>query len=252
MSLKELTNVRFTRNVAAMTLLLAFAATSAMAAPDLKELASPIHDFSATVNATQVNIDELVKISKDYANTYRIQTTRVFYKSPNHVRVTGSVGPLGVDMVINGNTKKVKFGPIHHTDDLTDKPGQKSGLMDFGVITADQLEDYTWKFIRQEGADKAPLLVYELRFKNIKEDPSRRLIWVDPIHKVMVRRQTYQQFHDNSLKMTLKFDGLKEVSAGVWVPTIVKVYNSEGKLGAISKETGIKVNNNMPIQTFDM
>jgi hypothetical protein len=240
--------VIFPRYLASTLSLLVLALSPALAAPDLKDLSAPIRDYSATVKATKVNTPELVKISKSYANSFRIKTTRVYYKTPNHVKVAGSIGPLSVTLVINDNTKKVKMGPIRHTVDLSDKPGQKSGLMDFGVITDDQLEDYTWKFVRRDG----PLYVYELRFKNLKEDPSRRLVWVDPVHKVMTRRMTYKQYHDNDLKMDLRFEGVKAVAPGVYVPTIVKVYNAEGKLGAVSQISAVRVNRGISLKEFDL
>jgi outer membrane lipoprotein-sorting protein len=227
----------------------ALAVSQAMAAPDLRSLVSPIKDFSSTVTATQVNTDELVKISDDYARAYKIKTNHVYYKSPGHIKVDSSIGPLKIVYVINGNKKSVKYGFIKKDIDVTDKPGQKQSLLDFGILTADQLADYTWKFVREETVKGAPLDVFELRFKNIKEDPSRRLIWVDPVHKVVVRRQTYHQFRDNVLKHDMRFEGLKRVGK-VWVPTIIKVYNADGKLGATSKQSNIKINKGLSLSLF--
>jgi hypothetical protein len=231
--------------------LLALAVTQALAAPDLRSLVSPIKDFSSTLTATQVNTDELVKISDDYARAYKIKTNRIFYKNPGHIKVDSSVGPLKVVYVINGNQKAVKYGFIKKQIDVTDKPGQKQSLLDFGILTADQLNDYTWKFVREESVKGAPLDVYELRFRNFKEDPSRRLIWVDPIHKVVVRRQTYHQFRDNVLKHDMRFEGLQPVG-GIWVPTIIKVYNADEKLGATSKQTNIKINQGLSMSAFNL
>lgn len=223
-------------------------ASQAVAAPDLRQMVSPVKSFTATLNVKQVNMDELVKIRKDYAQSYRVKTSNVYYQYPEHVKIAGNVGPVPIVYVIKGDTKYIKYGPIRREKNLVNDPGQKQTLLDFGVLTADQLNDYTWKYLRQDG----PLHVYELRYRNFKEDPSRRLIWVDPARKVVLRRQVFHQRRDNDLKMELRHEGLKQVRPGIWIPTIVKVYNDQGKLGATSQLVNITVNKPVPLSAFKL
>ena len=235
--------------VAGMLTLMA-AQQAPAAAPDLRTMVAPLRDYRSTLTATQINTPELAKIGKDFANSYRVKTTNVTYRAPNQVKVDGRVGPVSVVYLINGTRKSWKYGPIKGSKDVTNDPGQRQGLLDFGLLTADQLDYYTWKFIRTERVKGAPLHVFELRFKNFREDPSRRLIWVDPVHKVVVRRQTFRQRQDNVMKHDLRFENLKPVGGGVWSATTIRVFNGEGKLGAVSRLSNIQVNKGIPASIF--
>jgi outer membrane lipoprotein-sorting protein len=221
------------------------AAVAQAAAPDLPALSSPIRSFTSTMTVQQVNMNELTKIRKDYAQSYRVKTSNIKYQYPDRVKIDGNVGPMSVIYVIDGDTKHIKYGPLRQTKNLVNDPGQKQGLLDFGVLTTDQLNDYNWRYLRQEG----PLHVYEMRFKNPR-DASRRIVWVDPQRKVVVRRHIFHQKRDNDLKMELRHEGIKQVAPGIWFPTIVKVYNSEGKLGATSLISNITVNKPIPASAF--
>ncbi|MBW3622780.1 MAG: outer membrane lipoprotein-sorting protein [Armatimonadetes bacterium] len=243
---------RSVRSLTAAAGLFIAVAAQAAAAPDLRSLAAPVRSFSGTMTVQQANMDELVKIRKDYAQSYRVKSSRISYQYPDRLKVDGNVGPMSVIYIINGNTKLIKYGPIRREKNLVNDPGQKQGLLDFGILTADQLEDYTWKFLRTDSVNGKPFHVYELRFKNFREDPSRRLIWVDPARKVVVRRQTFHQKRDNDLKMDMRFEGVQQVAPGIWSPTIIKVYNDQGKLGASSRLSNIVVNKPIPLSAFKL
>jgi outer membrane lipoprotein-sorting protein len=238
--------VSYFRSLTLAAGLIAAAAAPAFAAPDLRGALSPIRSFRGTVTVTQSNMDELAKIRKDFAQSYRVKSSQVFYQNPDRVKIQGNVGPMSVIYLIVGNTKRIKYGPLRREKNLVNDPGQKQSMLDFGMFTPDLLNDFNWKFVRQDGG----LQVYELRFKNYSQDPTRRLIWVDPARKVVLRRQVFTRGRDNDLKMEVRHEGLRQVRPGVWVPTVVKVYNDQGRLGATSQLTNIAVNQTLPANTF--
>src|SRR5205085_1292162 len=125
-------------------------AASGYAAPDLRSMVAPIHDYTSTVTATFVDTDELSKIRRDYAQSYKVRTSRITYLAPEHFKVDGSLGPIPIIYIINGNMKDTKYGPLHRKKDITNDPGQKQSLLDFGLLTADHLENYNWKYVRSE------------------------------------------------------------------------------------------------------
>jgi len=52
--------------------------------------------------------------------------------------------------------------------------------------------------------------------------------------------------------MDMRFEGLAPVGGGVWAPTTIKVYNGEGKLGAVSRQTAIRVNRGVSMSEFEL
>ena len=204
-------------------------------------------DLRATVRQQTANQRELEKINKDFANSYRIKQMTARYKEPSKMRLESKLGVVNVLYIINGNYKHVSAGPIKHTDDISNAPGKRQSLMDFGILTPSFMKLINAKFLRydQEGGVRYP--VFELTWAN-SDDTSKHIVWMDSKTRTVVKRQWYNQ--QGKLMATFYYKNPVEVAPGIWVPTRVEVYNAEGKLGGVTTYVDLHVNEGLPDRLF--
>lgn len=205
-----------------------------------------LRDLRATVRQQTANQRELEKINKDFANSYRIKQMTARYKEPSKMRLESKVGVVNVVYIINGNYKHVSAGPIKNTDDISNAPGKRQSLMDFGILTPSFMKLVNAKFLRYdyEGGVRYP--VFELTWAH--SDTSKHIVWMDGKTRTVVKRQWYNQ--QGKLMATFYYKEPKEVAPGVWVPTRVEVYNAEGKLGGVTTYVELHVNEGLPDSLF--
>jgi hypothetical protein len=88
--------------------------------------------------------------------------------------------------------------------------------------------------------------VFELWFT---DEPNSRhhFVWMDPEKRIILRRDVHHR--SGGLKMRFLLKEPKKV-AGVWVPTRVEVLNAEGRLGAVTRYTSVKVNTGLSESLF--
>lgn len=206
-----------------------------------------LRDLRGTVRQQTANQRELEKINKDFANSYRIKQMTARYKEPSMMRLESKVGVVSVVYIINGNRKHVSAGPIKTTDDISNAPGKRQSLMDFGILTPSFMRLVNAKFLRydHEGGVRYP--VFELTWAN-SDDTSKHIVWMDGKTRTIVKRQWYNQL--GKLMAIFYYKNPVEVAPGVWVPTRVEVYNSEGKLGGVTTYTDLRVNEGLPDALF--
>lgn len=215
-------------------------------APSIEDYVAQIRDFSSVVQRTYVNPEALAQINKSYVDVYRIKTMQVYYKNPDQLRLEGKVGPVNVVYLINGLKKIWKIGPIRQ-EKREEDPAKRQGLLDFGVLTQDQITDYNTEFVRKERREATLLYLFKLRLKT-QTNQSFRLFWVDPEKRIVVKRVTYD-WKGTEVKSIFTYE--KPVKIGkYWVPTVLKVYNGKGQLGAVSKQSQIKINTGLPNDLF--
>jgi hypothetical protein len=204
-------------------------------------------DLRATVRQQTANQRELEKINKDFANSYRIKQMTARYKEPSKMRLESKLGVVNVLYIINGNYKHVSAGPIKHTDDISNAPGKRQSLMDFGILTPSFMKLINAKFLRydQEGGVRYP--VFELTWAN-SDDTSKHIVWMDGKTRTVVKRQWYNQ--QGKLMATFYYKNPLEAAPGIWVPTRVEVYNAEGKLGGVTTYVDLHVNEGLPDSLF--
>lgn len=206
-----------------------------------------LHDLRATVKQQTANQRELEKINKDFANSYRIKQMTARYKEPSKMRLESKVGVVSVVYIINGNRKHVSAGPIKSTDDISDAPGKRQSLMDFGILTPGFMKLVNAKFLRydHEGGVRYP--VFELTWAN-SDDTSKHIVWMDGKTRTVVKRQWYNQV--GKLMATFYYKNPVEAAPGIWIPTRVEVYNAEGKLGGVTTYVDLYVNEGLPDSLF--
>lgn len=240
--------VHRTRLVLALCLPLLTLALPLGASP-IEQHLPKISDYQAYIVVVKANHAVLSTVNKDFSQSYKLKDATVSYKEPAMIRVEGKRGLIRFANVCNGDKKRWQLGPLSGTRDLKQDPSQKQTLQDFGLVTAAQLNDHVVKFVREEKSPQGKLLVYEMRYKT-PTDRTRKLIWIDPVKKIMVKRQLFSQV-DGKLKLQYVYSNPKLVN-GVWVPHRITVYNRELKLGAISDLKNVRVNQGLPDDGFEI
>jgi len=236
-----------TLNTAGMaTGVVALAPVAAQAAPPVVSVAPPvppekiatdrIKDLTLTIRVKDADMDELEKIGGSFKRSYYFKKMDVVYKFPNKTRLeTGAAGVKGL-VIFDGDTRYFEVPFKKGKSSIKGQPGQKQSLMNLGIFATDYLAtDWEAKYNRREGN----LIVYTL-WQRDSDNTSHEIIWVNPKTKIIERRQTWSG--DNKFKMETRYKGAREVRPGVYLPTIIEVWNAKGKKGATQTVEDIKVN----------
>lgn len=227
---------------AALAALLAMSAGARAAVP--ADATDAIRDMTVTMRVTDANFDELKKIGGDFATSYRFKRMNITYKAPNRTRLEASVLGTAVILVYDGGTKIVKVPFKKQVKDVSHAPGQKTGLMHFGVFSRDWLEtDYAAALLRTEKNQH----VYKLTQRNT-DNRSYEVVWVDPKTSLITKRQSFSG--EGKLRMETRHTNVQQVRKGIWLPTRIEVYNQYGKLGGVQVFEDIKVNLGVPDSRF--
>jgi outer membrane lipoprotein-sorting protein len=217
--------------------------------PRFEDLAtSQVADLQATVSVVRADQSELRKISKDFGMAYRLKSVTLRFKRPGKLRMEGKIGQESAVYIVNGSTRYYsipKFG-ISSRDNLGDSPGRRYSLLEVGILSRGDLAAVQSKHLRSEEIDGAKTQVFEVTYKG--DDSVRYVLWVDPAHQVVRRRDWYDS--ESKLKASFIHREPKEVAPGLWVPTRLEVRNGDGALAASAEYTEIKINQNLADNLF--
>jgi outer membrane lipoprotein-sorting protein len=218
---------------------------SGAAPPSINQFTSNnIKTMSLTSEITQDNQAELKKIQGDIALAYRLHRGSMQYMQPGKIRIEATIPHVASGYyIINGN-RKCTVGPLYHrVQDITGAPGKKQTLLDFGFVPPELLDDYNATFLRKDGAD----YVFQISPKN--GDTTKDIIWVDPKTHITVKRENYDR-HGKILKWFLYKNPVK-LSVGIYVPTVVELYNPENKLAGVTAYQSVHVNSPIDPSVFN-
>lgn len=205
-----------------------------------------IKDMSAQLNIQETDRAELKKIGGSFATAYTGKRMDMSYLNPNKARFEGKVSGLSGKMVYNGDKKAFKIFGISKTLNTKGQPGQKQSLLDLGIFAKDWLTtDWEAKYQKSEGG----LNVYKL-IQRDSTNGSHEIVWVNPKTAIIEKRVSYNG--DNVFQKEIRNKNAKQVKPGIWVPTRIEIYNSEGKLGVAQSIDEIKVNEGIDEKRFDL
>lgn len=222
-----------------------FAQTSAPKFDDFVQ--NKMKDLRMTVRSEAVRLGELRKINTDFANAYRFRQMEAYYEEPGKIRLESEVMNRKVTYVIN-NDKKLVIAPNQRvTEDVSNSPGKRQSMMDFGVITPFTASRMNKKYLRQEQRDGKTLFVFELTW-NYGDDDARHIVWMDPKTKLTVRREWFDRWGRHMANFEYK-DPV-EVAPGVWMPSKVEVFNGGNRFGGRTVQQNIRVNQGLKDTLF--
>lgn len=209
-----------------------------------------LDDFTATGVVVSSNQRELEKINKDLGFLYRFNRVTMRYKEPNKVRIEGTVeGTRGV-YIVNGTIQIVSVPKLRLNTrrDFGNSPGKRKSLADMGLISEWYLTYTNFRFLRAGTVDGTPVGIFEMTYKDRDEDTSRHIFYIDPVTKVVRKRDSYRQ--DGSFQAVYYYRDVREVAPGIWFPTRIEVQNADRKIAGVTRYENIRVNTGLPDSLF--
>jgi outer membrane lipoprotein-sorting protein len=209
-----------------------------------------LHDMSFTAYNVKGDQSELAKINKDFAESFRFSSVKIWAKEPFKLRLESRVKDTDVLYVLNGTTRIYSIPRIkmHQREDLSRGPGKRQTWLDFGLLTSSLLQDlFDAKFVRVDRATHD--YVFDLSYGSDYRDTSRHRIWVDPERKYITKREWFNQ--KGVQLATFFYEDPKEVD-GIWVPTKVTVKNVDNVVAGVTEYGKIKVNSGLSESLFDV
>ena len=207
---------------------------------------SNLKDFSVTARVLSVDQRELKKIKKDYAQNYTFDKSQVYFKDPFKLRVDSTIEDTTVSLTYNEFKMKIKAPGVSSRQDLTQEPLRRETVMDFGVLVPSLFQGcYNARFVRVDRETGHP--VFDITFVD-KSEGARYRIWIDPVHKVLTKREWYNRY--GSQLATFYYENPKE-SNGVWIPSKISVWNVDNKMGGATSYDSIKVNSGLADTLFN-
>lgn len=206
-------------------------------------------DASFTAFVVSGNPQELAKINRDFAQSYRFRSSMVRTKEPFMVRAESTVEDSSILFIVNGPRRLVRIprSNINMRENLATKPGKRQTVFDFGFLTPSLFDDYYQaKFVRTDRATKDE--VFDVTYVPRLKDGTRHRVWINPDRRLMVKREWYSQI-DGRLMATFSYEDAKQFD-GVWLPTRIVVRNSENKIAGTSRYDAVRVNSGLDTDIF--
>lgn len=218
----------------------------AMSAPDIKEAVQyKLHDLSLTMVQNTGNRRELEKISRDFANAYRIQNLQAQYKEPLKMRISSKVGFVSVSYIVNGNQRLARAGVIKDREDIGKSPGKRNCMFDLGILTPSFMKLARFEYVTKEGG----VDVWDMYWVN-SNDSRRNRLYIDVDRKMITKRIQYEG--DGKIRGIFTYKNAVELEKGVWVPSLSEAINRDNKLGGTTTYKDYKLNTGIEESVFDL
>lgn len=219
--------------------------------PGLDDILAPgFEDAAFTARVTKADQRELGKINKDFANSYRFSSTKVFVKEPFMLRLEATVDDTDILFILNGTTRIVRVprARISQRENLAKAPGKRQTLLDFGLLTRSMFQGlFEAKYVRTDRATGD--YVFDITYLKAFDDTSRSRVWVDPDKRYVTKREWYSQpgrqlatfFYENPVRQ-----------GSTWFPTKLTVKNVDNRVAGITDYVGVKVNGGLSDSLFSV
>jgi len=225
-----------------------------LAAPDTHEIdhyiQDKLKDLQMSVKSDSVRLGELRKINEDFANAYRFKTMQAYYKEPLMMRLESEVMSRKLTYILNGGIKLVSAPGKKIREDVSNSPGKRQTLMDFGLLTPALMKQMRARFLKEDKLNGKAMFVFELGWAKGDDNTTRHHVWIDPQTKVTMKRVWYDRL--GKLAATFEYKDPVEAAPGIWVPTKVEVYNSSNRFGGRTVQSNIQVNKGLSESLFTL
>lgn len=236
---------------ACLFLLASLGLTAAPVAPEIDNyVQDKLRDLQMSVKSDSVRLGELRKINEDFANAYRFKTMQAYYKEPLMMRLESEVMSRKLTYIVNGGTKLVSAPGKKVREDVSNSPGKRQTLMDFGILTPSLLKQLKVRFLKEDKLNGKTMAVFELGWAKGDDNTTRHHVWMDPQTKITAKRVWYDRF--GKLAATFEYKDPVEVAPGIWVATKVEVYNSSNRFGGRTVQSNIQVNKGLSDNLFTL
>jgi outer membrane lipoprotein-sorting protein len=249
-------DLRTTRRWLALVPALLLPTLVAAAAPDtsqpdltaIRGAHSAIQSLSMTVQSKEVQEAELRRMKNHAEMALELPRIRVFFTAPDRLRLEGKRGILPVTLIMNGNSKLVRYGPLRTREDETGEPDKKQGGLDFGLLTNQVWTDFR---ITSEGRrpwEERNALVLRLTARSSPEG-SYHLVWVDEdSHRVL---QIEDHKASGEMKRRQVFRQPMRTPGGAWIARRIEIFNANDKFVGALELSDVTVNEGLQARLFD-
>lgn len=219
----------------------------------IQDLVTPCKEMEAKITVSQFDAKELEKIGKDFGAPYRLRNMRLFYRSPDQLRLEASSRLFGDALLILDGARRfyaVSKLNIRHVENLTKEPSKRQSLLEYGgQLSEGTLQFMEGTFLKEEKVGETAALVYALKYTG-QSAMSYYHVWIDPTTKVTLKRVWFDG--QGKLKATFLYSDVKEITAGIWMPSRCEMRNAEGAIGAILDFKEVKVGEKLSDSLFEI
>ena len=233
-----------------MTTLLALATvalSSAQATNIGNYVQADLKDATLVAQIVKGDQKELKKINDSFGNSYRFNSSTIYFKEPLKLRAEAHVEDTNITYILNGTDLRIKAAGLSSKQDLAMHPGRRQTLMDIGILTPSLIESLLdAKFIRTDR--ETGNAVFDLTYKPGMDDNSRYRVWIDKTKKYITKREWFNQW--TRQLATFYYSNPVQIN-GVWLPTKLEVRNVDNVVAGITKYDAIKVNTGLSDTLFN-
>ncbi|MHB0999467.1 MAG: DUF4292 domain-containing protein [Armatimonadota bacterium] len=207
------------------------------------------NDISLTCKVTRANTAELKKISSDFSKRYEFKSSKVYFKSPDKMKMEGKLGMVKMAIIIDGDRKALLIPSLRYSkkENIKNEPHKRQSDFDIGIFTDSLWRDYLVTDVDTvKGSDGT---AYKIVFVRDNAKDKKQICWVDADTFKLTKLERYES--DGSMKVRFTYSDHKRIGS-VWVPENIDIYNADGKLAASTEYENITVNAGIPDSTFKM
>lgn len=198
-----------------------------------------LKSLSFVARVIKANQKELRKINETFGQSYKFDTTAVFYKDPFKLRLEANVEDTSILYILKGDTQVIKVprAGISTHQNLAHAPGRRQTLLDFGLLASSLFKDlFSATYVRKDRETGAQ--VFDIRYQG-NDDASRSRIWVDPVRRIIVKREWFNQA---DVQLATFFYSRPEKVNGIYVPTMLTVRNTDNVIAGVTEYNRLQVN----------
>jgi Outer membrane lipoprotein-sorting protein len=206
-----------------------------------------LRDLSTTVRSREVQERELRRMGSSADMALEVPRLHLFFAAPDCVRMEGKRGIFPVTLIVKGNVKLIRYGPLRKRQDVTGQPDRKQGGLDFGLLTHQVWTDFRITSEGRQPWEDHTALVLRLVARSSPQG-SYHLVWIDAqTFRVL---QIEDRTGEGNLKRRQVFRKPIKTSAGVWLAQRIEIFNSDKKFVGALELTDILVNHGVDEKLF--
>jgi len=210
-----------------------------------------LDDFTATMRVDHYDERAGEKIHKDFGYIYKLKgDVKLRYKEENKMRLDAQIGASNLTLIVNNTMQYVRAVGLKTKNDLGNTPGKRKTLLDAGFISNGYLSIAEAEFRRMQEVKGIQCALFRISYKDKTLDTSHRLLWIDPITKVVVKREEYSQ--QGKVNATYYYLQPTEVAPGIWFPTRIEAYNRDNQQAGVTLYRDVHVNQGIDDSVFKL
>lgn len=207
-----------------------------------------IQSLQMTVQSREVKEDELRRMKNHAEMALELPRIRVFFTAPDRIRLEGKRGILPVTLIVNGNSKLIRYGPLHKREDVTGNPDRKQGGLDFGLLTNQVWTDFRVVAEGRRPWESQTALVLRLTARSSPAG-SYHLVWVDEDSRRVL--QIEDRTGQDELKRRQVFRKPMRTPGGAWIAQRIELFNARERFVGALELSDVVVNEGLQAKLFE-